>query len=48
MQEDFVRRKEVREVKEEEAGIGKSSTDSVISGSGPDYQICIPLGWAPW
>jgi hypothetical protein len=27
---------------------GNSSTDIVNSGSGPDYQICIPLGWAPW
>jgi hypothetical protein len=44
MQEDVSGRKEV---KEEEAGSGSSSTDSVNSGSGPDYQICIPLGWAP-
>jgi hypothetical protein len=29
-------------------GSGRSSTDSVNSGSGPDYQIYIPLGWAPW
>ena len=29
-------------------GSESSSTDSVNSGSGPDYQICIPLGWAPW
>jgi hypothetical protein len=35
-----------KEVQEE--GSGNSSTDSVNSGSGPDYQICIPLGWAPW
>jgi hypothetical protein len=33
-------------MKEEEAGSGNSSTDSVNSGSRPDYQICIPLGWA--
>jgi hypothetical protein len=47
MQEDISRRKEV---KEEEAGnkSGNSSTYSVNSGSGPDQQICIPLGWAPW
>jgi hypothetical protein len=32
------------EVKEEEAEIGNSSTDSANSGSRPDYQICIPLG----
>jgi hypothetical protein len=43
-QEDFARRKEV---KEDEAGAGNSSTDSVNSGSGPDYQIFRPLGWAP-
>jgi hypothetical protein len=42
IQEDVSRRKEV---KEEEAGCGNSSTDSVNSGSGPDYQIHIPLGW---
>jgi hypothetical protein len=29
-------------------GSGRSSTDSINSGSGPDYQIYIPLGWAPW
>jgi hypothetical protein len=34
--------------KRQEAGSGNSSTDSVNSGSGPDYQIYIPLGWAPW
>jgi hypothetical protein len=45
MQEYVVRKKEL---KEEDTGIGKSSTDSVDSGSGPNYQICIPLGWAPW
>jgi hypothetical protein len=45
MQKDDAGRKEV---KEEGAGSGNSSTDSVNSGSGPDYQICIPLGWAPW
>jgi hypothetical protein len=37
-----------KEVKEEEAGSGNSSADSVNSGSGPDYQICKPVGWAPW
>jgi hypothetical protein len=43
MQEDDAGRKEV---KEEEAGRRKwnSSTDSIISGSGPDYQINIPTG----
>jgi hypothetical protein len=47
MQEDAAGRKEV---KEEEAGSRKwkSSTDSVNSTSGPDYQIYIPLRWAPW
>jgi hypothetical protein len=40
-QGDIARRKEV---KEEEARSGNSSTDSVKSGSVPDYQICIPLG----
>jgi hypothetical protein len=44
-EEDFARR---NEVKEEEAGSGNLSTDSVNSGSGPDYQFYIPLGWAPW
>jgi hypothetical protein len=45
MQEDDAGRKEM---KEEETGSGNPSTDSVHSGSGPGYQICIPLGWAPW
>jgi hypothetical protein len=45
MQENDAGRKEV---KEEVSGSGNSSTDSVNSGSGPDYQIYIPLGWAPW
>jgi hypothetical protein len=44
-QEDVAIRKEVRE---EQAGNANSSTDSVNSGSGPDYQIYIPHGWAPW
>jgi hypothetical protein len=34
--------------KRQEEGSGNSSIDSVNSGSGPDHQICIPLGWAPW
>jgi hypothetical protein len=34
--------------KRQEAGNGNSSTESVNSGSEPDYQIYIPLGWAPW
>jgi hypothetical protein len=34
--------------KKQEEGSGNSSTDSVNSGSGPDFQICIPLGWASW
>jgi hypothetical protein len=33
------------EVKEEEAVTGNSSTDSVNSGSGPEYQIYLPLAW---
>jgi hypothetical protein len=32
----------------QEEGSGNSNTDSVNSWSVPDYQICIPLGWAPW
>jgi hypothetical protein len=32
----------------QEEGSGNSSIDSVNSGSEPDYQICILLGWAPW
>jgi hypothetical protein len=39
-QGDVSRRKEVIE---EDDGSGNSSTDSVNSGSVPDYQICIPL-----
>jgi hypothetical protein len=35
-------------MQEGQAGSGNSSTDSVDSGYGPDYQICIPLGWGPW
>jgi hypothetical protein len=35
---------EVKGGKEGKAGSGNSSTDSVNSGSGPDYQIHIPLG----
>jgi hypothetical protein len=47
-QEDVARRKRSGE-KRQESGSGKSSTDSVNSGYGTDYQICIPLGWAsPW
>jgi hypothetical protein len=33
--------------KRQEEGSGNSSTDSVNSGSGPDYQIHIPLGMGP-
>jgi hypothetical protein len=40
-QEDFARR---NELKEEESRSGNSCTDSINSGSGPDYQIYIPLG----
>jgi hypothetical protein len=47
MQEDDAGRKDVKKEGAEE-GSGNSSTDSVNSASGPDYQICIPLGWAPW
>jgi hypothetical protein len=45
-QETIARRKEV---KEEEAGRGNSSTDSVNSWCGPDYQIMMgPLvRWVP-
>jgi hypothetical protein len=48
MQEDVAGRKEVKEEKRQEDGSRNSSTDSVNSGSGSDYQIYIPLGWAPW
>jgi hypothetical protein len=34
--------------KDQKEGSGISSTDSLNSGSGPDYQICLPLGWALW
>jgi hypothetical protein len=44
-QEDVERR---NEVKEEEQVNGNSRTDNVNSGSGPDYQMYIPLGWSPW
>jgi hypothetical protein len=44
-QEDVATRKEV---KEEDAGSGNSSTEIFDYGAGPDYQIYIPLGWAPW
>jgi hypothetical protein len=46
-QEDVARRKKV---KKEYPGSGNSNsiTDSVNSGSVPDYQNYIPLGWAPW
>jgi hypothetical protein len=43
-QEDVARRKPV---KEEDIGNGNLSTDSVNSGSGPDYHICIPLECFP-
>jgi hypothetical protein len=48
MQEDVAERKEVKEEKGQEEESGNTSTDSVHSGSGPDYHICILLGWAPW
>jgi hypothetical protein len=35
-------------VKEKEAGSGNFITNKVNSGSGPDYQIYIALGWDPW
>jgi hypothetical protein len=47
MQEDDAGKGKCRK-KEQEEGTGNSSTGSVNSRSGPDYQICIPLGWAPW
>jgi hypothetical protein len=28
--------------------VGDQAQTTVTFGSGPDYQICIPLGWAPW
>jgi hypothetical protein len=40
-----------KEVKEEGAGRRKwklKNRQCVNSGSGPDYQIYIPLRWAPW
>jgi hypothetical protein len=40
-QEDVVGR---NEMKEEGAGSRNSSTDRVNFESGPEYQICIPLG----
>jgi hypothetical protein len=45
-QEDHAGSKEVKE-KSQKEGSGNSSTDSVNSGSGPDYQIYIPLEWTP-
>jgi hypothetical protein len=44
-QEDVARRKKSTE---EEAFSGNSSTDSVNSGSGPNYQSYIPLVQDPW
>jgi hypothetical protein len=44
-QEDVARRKVV---KDENTGSASSSTDNFNSGSGPDYQICTPLGWSRW
>jgi hypothetical protein len=44
-QQDFTT---IKVLKEEKIGSAKLSTESVHSGSGPDYQIYIPLGWAPW
>jgi hypothetical protein len=41
-------RKKKEKKKRQEEGSGISNTDSVNSGSEPDYQIYIPLGWAPW
>jgi hypothetical protein len=40
MQEEGARKKKV----ETQA----QTVQGVNSESGPDYQICIPLGWAPW
>jgi hypothetical protein len=36
-----------KKVKKEKTGSRNSSIDDVNSGYGPDYQTCIPLGWAP-
>jgi hypothetical protein len=38
------KQKDVAKRKEEDAGSGNLSTVAVNSGSGPDYQIYIPLG----
>jgi hypothetical protein len=46
IKEEYVKRR--KKVREEKVGSGNTSTDSVTSGSGTDYQISIPLGWAPW
>jgi hypothetical protein len=43
---EYVARKNIK--KEKDSGSGNSSTDCLNPGSGSDYQICIPLGWAPW
>jgi hypothetical protein len=40
------RRKYIK--KKQETGSVNSITDRVDSGSGPDYQIYIPFGWALW
>jgi hypothetical protein len=49
MQEDIAGRKEEEAgSRKQEEGSGNSIIDSVNSGSGPDYQIFIQLGWAPW
>jgi hypothetical protein len=45
VREGIARRKEVNE---EEAESGNLNADTVNSESGPDYQIYIQLGWAPW
>jgi hypothetical protein len=34
--------------RKKKSGSGNSNKDSVISGSGPDYHIFIPLDWASW
>jgi hypothetical protein len=41
-------RKRMLEGKDGNTGDGNLVTDSVNSGSRPDNQIYIPLGWAPW
>jgi hypothetical protein len=49
-QEDDAGRKEVKEerCRKKEVETQEQTVEVVNSVSGPDYQICILLGWAPW